>query len=91
MGPVTNHRTKNLIKWSLQGAGLICILFSSEFQEAAMAQVIVLVMGYNIPKSWVSKSKSYWYGLWMYFENAKINFYCLNILGEENFHQKSNC
>lgn len=60
MGPVTNQRTRNLIKWTLQVVSLIGILFSSEFQEAAIAQIIILVISYNIPKSWVSKSKTYW-------------------------------
>lgn len=61
MGPVTNSRTKNLIKWTLQGIGLISIFYSSEYQEAAMGQIILLLIAYNFPKSWVSKSKTYWY------------------------------
>lgn len=60
MGPVTNQRTRNLIKWTLQGVGLIGILFSSEFQEAAMAEIVLLVISFNVPKSWISKSRTYW-------------------------------
>ncbi|CAH0553365.1 unnamed protein product [Brassicogethes aeneus] len=59
-GPVENERTINLIKWSLQITGLTLMFFSSHFQEAAMAQIVVLILFYNIPKSWFLVPKRYW-------------------------------
>lgn len=59
-GPVTNERTKNLIRWSLQLVGLIFVFYSSHFQEAAMAQIILILLIYNLPQSWVAKSRTYW-------------------------------
>ncbi|XP_030756111.1 nuclear envelope integral membrane protein 1 [Sitophilus oryzae] len=59
-GPVQNQRTMNLIKWSLQLLGLLLIFFSSHFQEAAMAQVILLLLFTYVPKRWVLAPKMYW-------------------------------
>ncbi|KAF5299263.1 hypothetical protein FQA39_LY02436 [Lamprigera yunnana] len=59
-GPVTNVRTKNIIKWSLQGLGLIAVFNSTRFQEAAMAQIVLVIALYNFPTRWFYKSKSYW-------------------------------
>lgn len=59
-GPVTNKRTKDLIKWSLQCFGIISVFFSSEFQEAAMGQIILMLFAYYFPKKWVAKTKAFW-------------------------------
>ncbi|XP_022919466.1 nuclear envelope integral membrane protein-like [Onthophagus taurus] len=59
-GPITNTRTQNIIKWFLQLLSLILIFNSSEFHEASMGQIVILLVVYNFPKSWVSKSKTYW-------------------------------
>lgn len=59
-GPVTDKRSKNLIKWSLQGISVIIILCSSQFQEATVAIVLILVALYNFPKVLVSKAVSQW-------------------------------
>ncbi|KAJ8937441.1 hypothetical protein NQ314_011830 [Rhamnusium bicolor] len=56
-GPVENPRTKNLIKWTLQVLGLLSIFFSSHFQEAAMGQIVILLISYNLPKKWVAARK----------------------------------
>lgn len=60
LGPVTNKRTQDIIQWTIQFFGLVLVFRSSQFQEAAMGQVVILVIVYNFPKSWVSKSKTYW-------------------------------
>lgn len=43
-GPPKKQRSKNLIKWSLQLIGLICIFFASEMKEASIV-VIALCFG----------------------------------------------
>lgn len=58
-GPVTNQRTQNLIRWSLQLLGLILIYSSSQYQEAAVGQIIALLIFYNFPSTWVINSKAY--------------------------------
>lgn len=60
-GPVQDDRTKNLIKWTLQIIGLTLVFFSSHFQEAAMGQIVLLVLFHYIPKKWLSAPKSYWW------------------------------
>lgn len=59
-GPVENQRTINLIKWTLQFLGLTAIFFSSDFQEAAMGQIIFLLLAVSLPKTWVLAPKRYW-------------------------------
>lgn len=59
-GPVTDPRSKNLIKWSLQVAAIIAIFFSSQHQEAAVALVIILLSYYNFPSSWTSRLLATW-------------------------------
>lgn len=51
-GPVTDPRSINLIKWSLQAAALISIFMCSYFQEAVLGVDLLLLVTYNIPKSW---------------------------------------
>ncbi|KAJ8971703.1 hypothetical protein NQ317_006005 [Molorchus minor] len=60
LGPVENPRTKNLIKWLLQVAGLVSVFYSSYFQEAAMAQIVILLISHNLPKKWIAAPKTYW-------------------------------
>lgn len=59
-GPIQDQKTKNLIKWTLQGAGLTSMFFSSHFQEAAVGQIVILLLFHNIPSKWMSKPKTYW-------------------------------
>lgn len=60
LGPVTDQRSKNLIKWALQGASLAMVFFSSQFQEASVAIIVILVAAYNFPAVWTSKLLAYW-------------------------------
>ncbi|GLV34050.1 Nuclear envelope integral membrane protein [Carabus blaptoides fortunei] len=60
LGPVSNPRSKDIIKWTLQTLALFMIFHSSHFREAAMGIIVILLISYNIPKSWISKSQTYW-------------------------------
>ncbi|XP_044742542.1 nuclear envelope integral membrane protein 1 isoform X2 [Chrysoperla carnea] len=60
LGPPTNPRSKNLIRWSLMGAALLTIFHSSHFHEATMGFIVILVISYNIPKLWIAKSRTFW-------------------------------
>ncbi|XP_065156690.1 nuclear envelope integral membrane protein [Atheta coriaria] len=60
MGPVSNKRTLNLIQWTLQLIAMCLIFFSSQFQEAAMGQIVVLLLFHLFPRKWIDKSKSLW-------------------------------
>ncbi|XP_039287899.1 nuclear envelope integral membrane protein 1a-like [Nilaparvata lugens] len=51
-GPVSDPRSINLIKWCLQGAALVSIFMCSYFQEAVLGVDLLLLVTYNIPKSW---------------------------------------
>lgn len=59
-GPVTDPRSRNLIKWTLQGAALLLIFLSSWFQETTVTICIILLTVYLFPASWISKFRSFW-------------------------------
>lgn len=59
-GPIENQRTKNLIRWTLQSFALVTIYFSSEYQEAVMGQIVILLLVYNMPKRVINIPRSYW-------------------------------
>lgn len=58
-GPIENQRTRNLIRWTLQICGLVLMFFSSHYQEAAMGQIVILLLFYNLPKKWVNAPHTY--------------------------------
>lgn len=60
LGPVSNPRSKDIIKWTLQTLALFMIFHSSHFREAAMGIIVILLISYNIPRAWISKSQTYW-------------------------------
>lgn len=60
-GPVENQRTKNLIRWSLQLFALYMIYLSSDYQEAVMGQIVILLLVYNLPENVRSLPKTYWH------------------------------
>jgi len=80
IGPVSDPKSINLIKWALQAVGLTMILFSSDFQEAAFAINIIMLTIYNIPLRFLAKPfyaiKSYWFP------------YKPRLLTEEEYHQQ---
>nr|CAH7756144.1 unnamed protein product [Callosobruchus chinensis] len=59
-GPIENQRTINIIKWFMQFVGLACIYKSSDYQEAAMGQIVILLLSYNLPQKWIAAPKTYW-------------------------------
>ncbi|XP_076342086.1 nuclear envelope integral membrane protein-like [Tachypleus tridentatus] len=59
-GPVTDYRSLNLIQWTLQLISLVSIFYSSELREVSTAIIIVILIVYNIPKSWIAKAKTLW-------------------------------
>lgn len=58
-GPIKDEKSQNIIRWSLQALGLLSIFYSSQFQEAAMAQIILLLIYHNTPRKWISKPRNY--------------------------------
>ncbi|KAJ1520619.1 hypothetical protein ONE63_003728 [Megalurothrips usitatus] len=59
-GPVTDKRSINIIKWILQIISMILVLCSSQFQEATVAIVLILLALYNFPRTLVYKARSQW-------------------------------
>ncbi|XP_046385732.1 nuclear envelope integral membrane protein 1-like isoform X2 [Ischnura elegans] len=59
-GPVTDPRSKNLIKWTLQAFSLGLMYFSTEFQEAAISVMIIVISLCNFPSSLVNAVIAYW-------------------------------
>jgi len=51
MGPPSNHRTLNLIQWSMQLVSLVTIVMSSYYQAASLLLAILLVCWAAIPNS----------------------------------------
>nr|CAI5862554.1 unnamed protein product [Callosobruchus analis] len=44
----------------MQFVGLACIYKSSDYQEAAMGQIVILLLSYNLPQKWIVAPKTYW-------------------------------
>uniref|UniRef100_A0A1A9VC14 Nuclear envelope integral membrane protein 1 n=1 Tax=Glossina austeni TaxID=7395 RepID=A0A1A9VC14_GLOAU len=59
-GPPTNQRSKNIIKWLLQLNSLSMIYFSSFYEEATSAIILVIVASKYFPRSLWYKCRSYW-------------------------------
>ncbi|XP_043526114.1 nuclear envelope integral membrane protein 1 [Frieseomelitta varia] len=59
-GPVTNIRTKRLIQWFLQMAGLVIMYYSSYFREASTFCCILIFLLYNFPTVIIQKGRIYW-------------------------------
>lgn len=60
IGPPKNQRSKNLVMWILQGIGVMMILFSSEYQEASAAIIIISLTVKYFPESLIFKLRGYW-------------------------------
>lgn len=48
-GPPKQQKSKNLIKWTLQIAGLVFIFFSSDFKEASIGAILISIFLYYFP------------------------------------------
>ncbi|KAM7347078.1 nuclear envelope integral membrane protein-like [Cochliomyia hominivorax] len=59
-GPPTNKRSKNIIKWLLQLMSLIMIYFSSRYEEATAAIIIVTIILHYFPRSLWYKGRALW-------------------------------
>lgn len=57
-GPPKNKRSKDLIKWGLQLIALVLIYFSSQFEEASAAIIIITFVTHYFPRSWLRKIRS---------------------------------
>ncbi|CAL1533159.1 unnamed protein product [Lymnaea stagnalis] len=49
-GPVTNSRTLDLVKWCLQGLGLVLIYHGTQISEMSIAIIILVFSIYFLPK-----------------------------------------
>jgi len=43
-----------------QGASLAMIFVSSDYQEASVAIIVIILVAYNFPAVWTSKLLAYW-------------------------------
>ncbi|XP_059049675.1 nuclear envelope integral membrane protein isoform X2 [Achroia grisella] len=60
IGPPKNQRSKNLVMWTLQLVGVLLIFFSSEYQEASAAVIIISLVIKYFPESLLRKIQAYW-------------------------------
>ncbi|KAJ9598587.1 hypothetical protein L9F63_010716 [Diploptera punctata] len=47
-------------KFLPKGAGLSMIFFSSHYQEATVAIIVIILVTFNFPSAWTAKIKAYW-------------------------------
>jgi NEMP family len=59
-GPLTDTRSLHLLQWALQAIGLILIFVSSEYKEAVVGIIIVLLCVHNFPRSWINQLTGLW-------------------------------
>lgn len=60
MGPPKNQRSKDLIKWGLQVIGLVCVFYSSYFQEATLGLNLLGLVLYYFPYRYLLIFRSFW-------------------------------
>lgn len=60
VGPPTNRRSIDIIKWGLQLSANAIIYSSSEYKEVAIAVIILLFTSFYFPHSWLLVAKRYW-------------------------------
>ncbi|KAL4706793.1 hypothetical protein ACJJTC_018174 [Scirpophaga incertulas] len=60
IGPPKNERSKKLVMWTLQAAGVLMIFFSSGYQEASSAVIVVSLFVKYFPKSVLYRIQGYW-------------------------------
>lgn len=59
-GPPKDQRSKNLIKWGLQMLAIFIVYQSSHYTELTLAINALLIIIYYFPKSWMTRSRSYY-------------------------------
>ncbi|KAI8423721.1 hypothetical protein MSG28_012752 [Choristoneura fumiferana] len=60
VGPPTDRRSRNLVMWTLQGVGVLMIFFSSSYQEASAAAVLLALLVKYFPQSVLNAVQGYW-------------------------------
>lgn len=60
LGPPQNKRSKNIIKWLLQLMALGLIYFSSHFEEASAAFIILTILYQYFPRSVLYKLRAFY-------------------------------
>ncbi|XP_068223073.1 nuclear envelope integral membrane protein isoform X2 [Palaemon carinicauda] len=59
-GPLTDQRSVNLVQWAMQLGSLVAVFFSSQYREATLGLVIIMISYYSIPSKWKAKARTYW-------------------------------
>ncbi|XP_063845122.1 nuclear envelope integral membrane protein-like isoform X1 [Scylla paramamosain] len=59
-GPLTDQRSINLVQWSMQLVALLGVFFSSQYREATLGLVLVMVTYHSVPDKWKAKAQTYW-------------------------------
>ncbi|KAK6644430.1 hypothetical protein RUM43_000697 [Polyplax serrata] len=59
-GPITDPRSKNLIKWTMQTASLILIFYSTQCLEASVFFDVALLLYYNFMEKWYYFLLTFW-------------------------------
>ncbi|KAG0710138.1 Nuclear envelope integral membrane protein 1 [Chionoecetes opilio] len=59
-GPLTDKRSIHLVQWSMQLTALIGVFLSSQYREATLGIVLVMLSYHNIPVKWKAKAQTYW-------------------------------
>ncbi|XP_066960082.1 nuclear envelope integral membrane protein isoform X2 [Macrobrachium rosenbergii] len=59
-GPLTDQRSVNLVQWAMQLISLVAVFFSSQYREATLGLIIIMVSYNSIPSKWKAKAHTYW-------------------------------
>ena len=59
-GPLTDKRSINLVQWSMQLVALLGVFFSSQYREATLGLVLVMLTYHCVPERWKAKAQTYW-------------------------------
>ncbi|XP_069988932.1 nuclear envelope integral membrane protein isoform X1 [Penaeus vannamei] len=59
-GPLTDQRSINLVQWAMQMVAIIVVFLSSQYREATLGLVIVMLSYHNVPDKWKAKALTYW-------------------------------
>ncbi|XP_053603349.1 nuclear envelope integral membrane protein isoform X2 [Plodia interpunctella] len=60
IGPPRNARTKNMVMWTLQAAGVVMVFSSSSYQDAAGAVIVLSLLIKYFPRSLLLRIQGYW-------------------------------
>ncbi|XP_060801693.1 nuclear envelope integral membrane protein [Amyelois transitella] len=60
IGPPRNARSKNMVMWILQVVGVLMIFFSSDYQDASGAVIVLSLLVKYFPQSLLYRIQGYW-------------------------------